>query len=411
MKLLQHYRYNVAPWLDIHDLTHSFGITALQIAVNSSSERLLPALLGLSEACLRTQRGRVYSHAYGPQVVHFDDTAAYSEPPSTNPDVDVHDDSTESVLLRVFEELRGLVSDVTKDWARGRDGYDYGYPEYRPLQSIVHRAYGMDMDAAVYWMFLRMGMFLDFSFEKLVSNLTTTDMGNSLANNTPLRSPLPSLPIPSLALLCRTESTPERVGHYAQVLLWLCGKALLTYHQDSNTHQAPGTDSWLQIFEELNQWNYLRPQEFQPMVELSNDGGAEDHALGLNSGSEFPMLLFTNGAGALCNQLYHTAMLFMLECKPRTTALLNQSHPQYSPVLSPIWHAQRVCGIALNNDRRECWDPCLLASFLVAARHMTHESQQVEIVHGFDRIQALTGWSVGEYLTQLREEWSYLDGC
>lgn len=411
MKLLQHYRYNVAPWLDIHDLTHSFGITALQLAVNSSSERLLPALLGLSEACLRSQRGRIYSHAYEPQVVHFDDAAAYSELPSRNLDVDVHDDSTESVLLRVFGELRALVSDVAKDWERGRDGYDYGYPEYRPLQSIVHRAYGMDMDAAVYWMFLRMGMFLDFSFKKLVSNLTTTDIGKSLANNTPLRSPLPSLPIPSLALLCRTESTPERVGHYAQVLLWLCGKALLTYHQDSNTHHAPGTDSWLQIFEELNQWNYLRPQEFQPMVELSNDGGAEDHALGLNSGSEFPMLLFTNGAGALCNQLYHTAMLFMLECKPRTTALLNQSHPQYSPVLSPIWHAQRVCSIALNNDRRECWDPCLLASFLVAARHMTHESQQVEIVHGFDRIQALTGWSVGEYLTQLREEWSYLDGC
>lgn len=223
--------------------------------------------------------------------------------------------------------------------------------------------------------------------------------------------PLPSLPIPSLALLCRTESTPERVGHYAQVLLWLCGKALLTYHQESSTHQVPGADSWLQLFEELNQWHYLRPQEFQPMVELSNDGGAEDHALGLNPGSEFPMLLFTNGAGALCSQLYHTAMLFMIECKPRTAALLNQSHPQYSPVLSPIWHAQRVCGIALNNDRRECWDPCLLASFLVAARHMTHESQQVEIVHGFDRIQALTGWGVGEYLTQLREEWSYLDGC
>lgn len=426
MKLLQHYRYNVAPWLDIHDLTHSFGITALQIAVNSSSDRLLPALMGLSEACLRTQRSRVYSHAYGLQAVHFDDTvsAAYSEPASGDLDLDVHENSTEPVLLRVFEELRSLVSDVPKAWARGKGQYDYGYNGYMPLQSMVHRAYGMDMDAAVYWMFLRMGMFLFFYFfiylffffsipllRKLVNILTRTDIGKSLANNTPLRTPLPSLPIPSLALLCRTESTPERVGHYAQVLLWLCGKALLTYHQESSTHKAPGTDSWLQVFDELNQWHYLRPQEFKPMVELSNDGGAEDHALGLNSGSEFPMLLFTNGAGAICNQLYHTAMLFMLECKPRTTALLNQSHPQYSPVLSPIWHAQRVCGIALNNDRRECWDPCLLASFLVAARHMTHESQQVEIVHGFDRIQALTGWGVGEYLTQLREEWSYLDGC
>lgn len=168
MKLLQHYRYNVAPWLDILDLTHKFGITALQIAVNSSSERLLPALMGLSEACLRTQRGRVYSHTYGLQAVHFDDSVsgAYSEPTSGDRDLDAHENSTKSVLLRVFEELRGLASDVAKAWASGRDGYDYGYNEYRPLQSLVHRAYGMDMDAAVYWMFLRMGMFLSISLLK-----------------------------------------------------------------------------------------------------------------------------------------------------------------------------------------------------------------------------------------------------
>jgi hypothetical protein len=41
---------------------------------------------------------------------------------------------------------------------------------------------------------------------------------------------------------------------------------------------------------------------------------------------------------------------------------------------------------------------------------MTHEAQQVEIVKGFERIYDLTGWSVGEYLTHLREEWSFLDG-
>ncbi|KAL4918806.1 hypothetical protein BDW62DRAFT_217431 [Aspergillus aurantiobrunneus] len=398
MKLLQHYRYNVAPWLDIHDLTHTFGIKALQIAVNSPSGRLLPALMALSEACLQVQGGRAHTHDPGFQAVYSEDTAGVSYPePSRDLELDVNEGFTESVLLRMFGELRSLVSDVAGAWAKNQNGdgsaggYDYGY-EYRPLQSLVHRAYGLGMESAMYWMFLRL------------------DIGRSLANNIPLRTPLPSLPIPSLALLCRTENTLERVGHYAQVLLWLCGKALTTYHQESTpaTHQAPGTDSWLQTFEELNQWHCLRPQEFQPMVELDHD--SEDHSLGLNTGSEFPMLLFTNGAGALCNQIYHTAMLFMLECKPRTAVLLNQNNPHFSPMLSPLWHAQRVCGIALNNDRCECWDPCLLASFLVAARHMTHESQQVEILRGFDRIQTLTGWGVGEYLTQLREEWSFLDG-
>ncbi|KAL2814969.1 hypothetical protein BJX63DRAFT_431073 [Aspergillus granulosus] len=391
MKLLQHYRYNVAPWLDICDLTHSFGITALQMAV-ASEERLLPALLALSEASVYAPR----SHGVGPgsgrgfQAVHFDDTTTpllseHSNSQSRSHgrnDLEMKSDPNhaEIILLRVLEELRELVSDVSRAWAKA-DGGAYGYGT---LQSLAHSAYGLGLDPAMYWMFLRM------------------DLGKSMANNTPLRSPLPSHPIPSLALLCRTENTHSRVGHYAEVLLWLCGKALRCYHGDQYEDPAPSTESesWLQVFDELTQWHYLRPQEFQPMVELGPDETS------LNPESEFPMLLFTNGAGALCNQLYHTAMLYMLECKPRTALLASQQ----SPVLSPLWHTQRVCGIALNNDRRQWWDPCLLASFLVAARHMTHEAQRFEIVDGFRRVQELTGWGVGEYLTQLREEWAFLDG-
>ncbi|KAL4949814.1 hypothetical protein BDW69DRAFT_68519 [Aspergillus filifer] len=386
MKLLQHYRYNVAPWLDIHDLTHAFGITALQTAVKSSSGRLLPSLLTLSEACLRTRRERGFAPPYSRHQ--------QSESLSSSIESSVGQSLTEVLLLRCFDELKGLVSDVAGTWGRDLVTHAHEY-EYEILRPLADRALGLGMESALYWMFLRMGI------------------GRSLANNVPIRIPLPSYSIPSLALLCRTDNTPQRVGHYAQVLLWLCGKALNKYHQDSksdsNHLQDIETDSWLDLFDELNQWHYLRPQEFQPMVEVSNDG-SED--LSLNAGSEFPLLLFTNGAGALCNQLYHTSMLFMLDCKPRTTPLWNLNHSHHSPsaALSPLWHAQRICGIALNNDRRECWDPCLLASFLVAAKHMTHESQQVEIVRGFDRIEALTGWSIGDYLTQMREEWSFLDG-
>ncbi|KAJ0426113.1 hypothetical protein BJY00DRAFT_307616 [Aspergillus carlsbadensis] len=396
MKLLQHYRYNVAPWLDICDLTHSFGITALQMAV-SSEDRLLPALLALSEASVYPSR----SHGVGPglgrgfQAVHFDDTTTpllSDYPTSTSrtqahlPGLDEFDLQsnhihTEAALLRVLQDLRELASDVARAWTKVNvDGAD----RYRLLELLTHSAYGIGLEAAMYWMLLRM------------------DLGKSLANNVPLRTPLPSHPIPSLALLCRTENTHSRVGHYAQVLLWLCGKALAFYYRNQDEDHASSSepDSWLQVFDELTQWHYLRPQEFQPMVELGTDETS------LNPESEFPMLLFTNGTGALCNQLYHTAMLYMLECKPRTALLGNQ----YSPVLSPLWHAQRVCGVAMNNDRRQWWDPCLLASFLVAARHMTHELQRREIVDGFARVQALTGWGVGEYLTQLRDEWAFLDG-
>jgi hypothetical protein len=210
--------------------------------------------------------------------------------------------------------------------------------------------------------------------------------------------------VPNIALLSHIEDVHDRVRYYTRVALWLCGKALILYHQQSisqqdSTHQQL-TDNWLQAFEELDEWYRMRPQEVQPIVELHNSDPM------LDSGSEFPLLLFSNAAGPFSNQIYHTAILLLLQCKPRT-ALINKPH---SPALSPLWHAQRICGIALNNDRRECWDPCLLASFLVAARFMTHESQQNEIIQGFDKIRKLTGWDVGEYLSHVREDWSFLDG-
>ncbi|KAL3482531.1 hypothetical protein BJX99DRAFT_252781 [Aspergillus californicus] len=298
MKLLQHFRYIVAPWLDICDLNHPFGITALQMAVDSPSGILLSALMALSETCLQpSTEGRTLGY----QAVRFDDL--HLNRVDLNLDLEPHSNTsvTEIALVRIFDELRCLVSDVPRSWTK-----DIEPKNYRPLQSLVHSAYGLDLESAIYWVFVRI------------------DLGKSLANNTPLQVPLPSLPLPSLALLCRTENTHERVAHYAQVLLWLCGIALGIYHQDQEQITGIERQSWLQIFEELNSWHYLRPQEFQPMVEVELDmtQNSEDRTHTLNPGSQFPMLLFTNGAGALCNQLYHTAMLLMLEFAGRAIAAL-----------------------------------------------------------------------------------------
>ncbi|OGM48484.1 hypothetical protein ABOM_002525 [Aspergillus bombycis] len=369
LELLRHYRYHVATWLDICDLRHPFGINVIQMA--ASSEKLLSAVLVLSETCI-IQRGHWNRGG-------LEQLALRKSNQLDQLDCD-HPDSTELILLYLLEDVRCLVTDVPKAWV---DWVNKGIPF---VNHLVEHAYSKNIESTAYWMFLRI------------------DLGVALANDIPLRIPLPMLPIPSLSLLSRTEDVCERVSHYTNAVLWLCGKALALCHQEAMPHPLATshevTENWLQAFGELEQWQHLRPLEFEPMVEID----ARDQVL--NQGSEFPLLLFANGAGTFSNQIYHTAMLLLLQCKPRT-ALLN--HPQ-SPVLSPLWHAYRICGIALNNDTRESWDPCLLASLLLAAKHMTHESQQQEILQGFDRIREITGWGTGEYLSHLQEEWSFLDG-
>ncbi|KAJ2896014.1 hypothetical protein MKZ38_005986 [Zalerion maritima] len=97
-------------------------------------------------------------------------------------------------------------------------------------------------------------------------------------------------------------------------------------------------ERWERLAALLEKWYRDRICELLPVF---------DQDMGGRSNSLFPTIVLTNGASAMANQLYHTAMMFMLLTKPRTLRL--------APA-SPLTHAQRVCGIALHNDRRECWD-------------------------------------------------------
>lgn len=120
------------------------------------------------------------------------------------------------------------------------------------------------------------------------------------------------------------------------------------------------------------------------------------------TGDDFPLVLFTSGAALMANQLYHTAMLLLLQNKPRT---FKSGRSRVSSTMSALWHARMVCGIAMGNDARECWDPSLAASFVLAARGMTHWDQQRRLLSKLDDVSRLTGWKVGGYQKLMAQEW------
>ncbi|KAE8365160.1 hypothetical protein BDV27DRAFT_171819 [Aspergillus caelatus] len=170
LELLRHYRYHVATWLDICDLRHPFGINVIQMATRS--EKLLSAILALSETCIN-QRDR-WNRAGLEQLTlrkgNLLDQLDHDHP-----------DFTELILLCLLEEVRGLVTDIPKAWV------DWVNRDVPFVNHLVQHAYSKHIESTAYWMFLRI------------------DLGVALANDIPLRTPLPMLPIPSLILLSRTE--------------------------------------------------------------------------------------------------------------------------------------------------------------------------------------------------------------
>jgi hypothetical protein len=156
---------------------------------------------------------------------------------------------------------------------------------------------------------------------------------------------------------------------------------------------------WKMLIQRFAHWYIHRSQEFQPIIELyPKDGVLADN--------DFPTIVFTSGAALLANQLYHTGMLLLLQKKPR---FADKPSPN-SPSMSTLWHAHRICGIAIQNDRAGWWDPCLVASLLLAGRTATHASQHNIIVSTLEFVQRMTGWIISPYVDQLRNEWQLADG-
>jgi hypothetical protein len=137
-------------------------------------------------------------------------------------------------------------------------------------------------------------------------------------------------------------------------------------------------------------WYSNRPQDFKPVLELEK----QDRL--------FPLLLFTNSAAIMANQLYHTAMLLLLQHRPRTLA----AEAGRSPKQSPLRHAQKICGISLNNTDPNGWDFSLVASLYMAAKRMTYGPQQDAILGKMEQVVSMTGWKLSSLAPQLRQTWN-----
>ena len=213
----------------------------------------------------------------------------------------------------------------------------------------------------------------------------------------PIKIPLPASMGPRLC--CLINESEDRILRYAQDAIGLCIDATIFSREDDERwlQQRYGlnhVDIWRKLVSGFEEWYQHRPLEFQPIIELYPKDG-------MSSEDEFPTIVFSSGATTLANQLYHTGMLLLLQNKPRFVTLPRSN----SSTMSLLWQAHRVCGIAMNNDRWDCWDPSLLASLLVAAKTTTHQSQHAILLRTLAHVQQLTEWNAVHHINNLEREW------
>ncbi|KAF7558721.1 hypothetical protein G7046_g5450 [Stylonectria norvegica] len=366
VQLMRHYRYNIAPWLDIGDKGQTFGLIVSRIAMESVP--VLESLLAISLTSLDR-------HA-NPNL--RDQRILPTDPNQLGMSV------LNSLIVFAFVTLRRYVVAAPTSWQS-----PFRSISFASLNSALFQEQSPATSLAVSWLILRLGK---LPLTQLQSrHLLDPDVSVGLMTSS-------SVSIPDILL--RGAASPldgslrESLNHEREPLL-LCARVLNhCFGHDSaaspSVQNGLGTNqNWKLLFECWNGWYTHRPRILKPMLEIEE------------SDQLFPLVLFTNGAAVLANQLYHTSMLLLLQNRPRT---LPNEHGR-AVFVSPLWHAQRICGISLNNDNRTSWDFSLIASFYLAGKRMTYEPQQKTILQGIDRIGAITGWNLNALAVQLMQEW------
>lgn len=206
--------------------------------------------------------------------------------------------------------------------------------------------------------------------------------------------------------LARLGSALAPIGPTDSMFDWSCRAVLLClkavdFCSGCCEVGVPRSQAWYGLVEELASWHASQPKSFRPLIDLESTPGPTPPPESL-----FPVLCFTNGAAVLGNQLYHGAMLLLLRNKPRTVP------PHWLRLLSAapssqLWHARRVCGIAVHNSHAAWWDPCILAVVYIAASKMTYTPQQQQVLECLERVGCLTGWrtQTSYFCGALRREW------
>ncbi|KAF4494454.1 Transcriptional regulatory pro-1 [Fusarium agapanthi] len=263
VELLRHYRYNIAPWLDINDPDQTFGLFVPRVAMDSIS--VLDSVLSISL-----------------------ETLGHRNQLDLNEQPLLPDTSTSSieilcrVLVFAFTTLRRQFATQPTSWLSPSKSTGYETINSTPFQ-LHHTTVAL----TVSWIILRLGVSV------------------GLMNGS-------SVPIPSI--VSREVSSPmsalSRERHrYGRDPVLLCAEVLNfcfggNIQTDPDTIRLPAAHRWKAFSEALHKWYSNRPTDFKPMLE-TEDGE-----------QLFPLVLFTNGAAILANQLYHTSTLLLLQNRP-----------------------------------------------------------------------------------------------
>lgn len=315
LQLYQNYLYEIAPWLDMFDITRVFGTRIPQLA--KSSNALLNAIYAIS-----SRQIELTTPDYNKDITLKLYQASLKEliPPVTKK-IDTAM-VTSCVLLCVLE----MMSSSPNDWRYHLEGCAALFKA-----NDIH-GFSAQMERGLFWCYARM----DICAAVISEKSTIINSEDWLPKNV------------TIEMLREHFLKSDCADMYANYMVFLCSRVLNLISNDNENSQY--SQDWEKLWEELIRWHAECPEELRPFAECED--------------TPFPGILYLAGPAVSSNQLYHMAIILMIENKPRRYKIVASDHvvcPSsvfYFPRIlltsqkSTIWHAKRICSISLNNTHQ-----------------------------------------------------------
>ncbi|KAJ9157199.1 hypothetical protein NKR23_g408 [Pleurostoma richardsiae] len=377
--LLKHYGRHVAPWLDIYDLGQTFGLQVPPLAM--ASPLVLDAVLKLAAVSLGAGGdGTEYAdwHSDG-----FSNLQSVSHKLGQVPDFTVLQFLVMSVLLKA----QIFVESVPDTW-------EHIFVAGGTVPTFGNRVFEDASHQRIWFGTIALMSRLELAYSMV--NETAPAVGSHILSDV----------VAASETLMKETDGYQKLLHASLRCLALLTDIMSLCLQPPNQEGIPPpgqalpyvspANRWKHLMSGLQEWHISRPLELQELVQHEGKD------------LSFPTVLFTSWAGVFSNIIYHVAMFLMLRHRPQTMESQQERDRTEATAahVSPLWHARRVCGIAVSSDSQntQCWDPCIIAAFSLAARRMTHPNQQTELLLCLDRIKA-SGWRIDSLTRRLRDEW------
>lgn len=345
---LSHYRYHIAPLLDLNEPTQYWGVHVILSSRTNS---------GLHDAICALSRTMKYPAERAGSAPNRRPDGAGRMRPVQHADGFADAESVATAVLRSWI--------CVLDYSPSRWLYGLSTEGFQAISGRMDDARGLA------WTRVRLAALVTATPAASASWLracSVLDFDRSSCDSVQSELQQILLHLETALLLC-TGMPPARSGLSASSL------------------------TWQSCWKDVQMWYARRSRDFRPLFDslIREDGDSGQTAT-------FPTVVFGNTCASLANIVLHLSALFLIQCKPR----LVKTHSRPPAFMSSTWHVLRILGIAAVAVADEFWDPLLIAAVLKACAKLSDKDQLDNAFAILRTVQAHSGIALDDELTCLQ---------